>query len=49
MSALRETVAQAGSLLYRRLKICEPNIFAPRRLPVGDTADFQSALHDFIS
>jgi hypothetical protein len=42
MSALLGIVAQAGSLLYRRLEICERNIFS-------QFADCQSALHELIS
>jgi|GEM_PF-1758852 len=35
-------VAQTGSLLYRRLATC--GRVTAGRLPVGDTADYQSAL-----
>jgi hypothetical protein len=42
MSGSSRTVAQTGSLLYRRLAVGRPS--APRRLPTCDTADCQSAL-----
>jgi len=48
MRVLVATVAQAGSLLYRRLQICALDTFTLRRLAVGDTADWQSALRRIV-
>jgi len=48
MSALAAVVAQADSLLYRRLEICGLDSFILCRLPVGDTADHQSALRQIV-
>src|SRR5205809_1003332 len=44
------TVAQTGSLPYRGLAIRQAlKISAPCRMPFGDTADSQSALHSRTS